>query len=340
MNSTNNNHSNLSREDINTYLSSNDEQSKRKIEEKALQDEFNNDSLEGWSSGSNSISDLRNLDAKFNTPHSWTSYFSALIFIVSISILLFLTSKKPESAKLISYEKTDLILPDSIDKLVTLPQNKAIQIDKITPKKIHSKEVNTRVKKELSKHEQPINQLPILQPKLSQHNKVIAKITAKEIYLNNFKIVDYRNYRVKPGIKVESIALTGLPADKESYVESNSQSNKSEIQISYYDYIKKTTLLLDRLEYKQVLARCNIILSHYPNDINALFYAGFCYYNLGEYNAATELFKECLASTFNNFDEEAEWMLAKSYEANGEFDKAEKLFKKIKERKNFYSSQI
>lgn len=336
----------LTREDIQAYLSTHDEREKRVIEGKALNNDFDTDALEGWSAYGAGISDLKQLDKKYTpSPKTWMIYSGITIMLV-VTGIYFYTRQQDQPAQIaaVSIEKTDYILPDSVANLVEVPNNERITLDEIKvikqPVKQATKAKESEKKEVVIEKEQiEVNELPVVKPAVTTETQTLQKIKAKEVYLNNLKLIDYRNYRKKPELTVESIQLSGVPADKEIKEEQLKKSAISSIEIPYYDYISKTTLLLDEGAYKKALARCNIILSHYPDDVNALFYSGICYYNLAEYNRAIEAFKLCMESKFNNFDEEAEWMLANSYQANGEKDKAKMLFQSIKEKGGFYSKK-
>lgn len=345
--SSNNKHSeNLSRQDIKTYLSTKDEQTKRVIEGKALENDFDREALEGWSSHEAGISGLDRLDKKFqpSVVKGWMIFSAAAIILAAAGIFLF-NKNQPEknTVTAINIEKTDVILPDSVNKLVEIPKTELISVSEIKIERQAAEnmtdEASVPEQKQSFREQSTVDQLPILKPDFASEKQRIKKIEAKEIYLNNLKLIDYRTYRKRPNLTVESIQLTGVPADKESQEETALENKVFDVEIAYYDYISKTTLLLNEEDYKQALARCNIILMHYPDDLNALFYSGLCYYNLAEYTRAIELFKQCLTSKFNNFDEETEWLLAKSYEASGETKKAKAIFQLIKERGGYYSKK-
>lgn len=337
----------LTREEIQSYLSTHDEREKRIIEGKALNNEFDNDALEGWSAYGTGMSDLKQLDKKYNPlPKTWIIYSVITVILVAAGIYVYTSQQnQPIQTATVNLEKTDYILPDSVEKLIVVPKNELITLDeiKVVKQQVKStteKKTTEKTQEIIEKEEITVNDLPVVQPSVTTKKPTLQKIKAKEIYLNNLKLIDYRNYRKKPELTVESIQLSGVPADQEVKGEQLRESAISMIEISYYDYISKTTLLLDDGAYKKALARCNIILSHYPDDVNALFYSGVCYYNLAEYNRAIEVLKLCMESKFNNFDEEAEWMLANSYQANGEKDKAKAMFQSIKEKGGFYSKKL
>ncbi len=337
----------LTREEIQSYLTTHNEQEKRVIEGKALEHEFDNEALEGWSASGAGISDLKRLDKKYSHSFKTWMIYSGIATILVVTGIYFYTRNQEQPIQLaaVNIEKTDYILPDSVEKLIEIPKNELITLDEMKfvkqqPKSVTEEKTSEKKQGIIETKPIEIDELPVLKPTVAIEKQTLKKMKAKEIYLNNLKLVDYRNYRKKPELTVESIQLSGVPADKEIKEEQLKESTTSTIDISYYDYINKTTRLLDDGAFKKALARCNIILTHYPDDVNALFYSGVCYYNLSEYNRAIEAFQLCVESTFNNFDEEAEWMLANSYQAIGEKDKAKAIFQLIKEKGGFYSKKL
>jgi TolA-binding protein len=343
MSSNKQHNENLSREDIQSYLSTKDEQIKRVIEGKSLSNDFDSDALDGWSEQQVGASQMHRLDKKFKTStNGWVGISIVSFMGITTSIFLLLNKpKEQQNLTVVNVEKTDIILPDSVDVLVELPKKELISVKEIKIKKyqkVKDKVIEVKQNKEVELL--TVSELPILKPEFPVKTSKLKKVEAKEIYLNNLKLVDYRAYRKRPNLTIESLQLSGVPADKENKETALKENQLFDMEIAYHDYIDKTTGLLNKEDYKHALARLNIILSHYPDDLNALFYSGLCYYNLGEYSRSTEVFKLCLTSKFNNFDEEAEWMLAKSYEAIGETEKAKAIFLLIKERGGYYSGKL
>lgn len=338
--SSNKQHNNLSRDEIQRYLSSSNEQEKRALEGKALENDFDAEALDGWSSSGIKSLGMNKLDKKFSPrSYSWLAYTS--IAVIGVVAVVFFATNSPEPKEnhvAVTIEKTDVVLPDSVSSLGELPKTELISAKVVKPQKVEQSiadPIATPEKKEFIS----VDELPILKPEFKSITPKLNKVEAKEIYLNKLKLVDYRAYRKRPNLTVETFELSGVPADQEAR-EVVKDSKTTDLEVAYFDYIKKTTEFLLNEDYKQALARLNIILSHYPDDVNALFYSGLCYYNLAEYRKATELFKSCLTNKFYNFDEEAEWLLAKSYEALGETDKAKAINKLIKERGGFYSKKV
>lgn len=345
---------NLSRKDVDTYKVTTDEKIKHAIEEKALASDFESDALEGWEDISVGTEIMKSMDKKYTTNFSMTKWILIGGSIILTVILLFtlipqkkvnptINPQNENTQEQISYEKTDLILPDAIEDMKELPVKQQISI--ITIRKdftFQQEQTDVETVKENNKLDIKVDEVSLKPIESVKLDKEVTKKQnfAKEIYLEDLKLVDYRNYRTKPTIKTELLILDGTPASKE-----NENSKEEEIEIwktidvPYIEYIDKTMTAFAKGNFKKALSRFEIILKTYPSDINASFYGGLCYFNLGEYDKAIETFEKCLNSEFNNFNEEAEWYLAKSYQANGNNAKAVILFNKIKDGGGYYSKQ-
>lgn len=350
-NNTTYKNSGLSREDIENYQSSKNEKFKHSIEKKVLQSDFDTDALDGWSSGVTSMNSLKKLDEKWNKKLNFKIIVS--VTFLSLIILFFLLEYSNElspkkslrinpkneiSAKLI--HQTDIVIPSHIrdlnvissENLITSKklskEYKLIQENKEIDQSQFSKEENISMKK-LDKYE--------LQNGTNDKNIFSNQFHAKEIYFNDLKLVDYREYRSKSIIKSKQLIISGTSADRENPFLNGSENDWEIIEVPYIDYIKDITKLFSEGNYKTALSRFELILKTYPNDINANFYAGLCYYNLKNSLKAIEKLNICIVSEFSNFNEETEWYLAKSYQQNGNIDKANELFNSIKLKGGYYS---
>ena len=234
-------------------------------------------------------------------------------------------------------EQTDIVLPDSISNL----ENAPIELQ-IEPKKIEKEFKDMQTEYEF-KAPPVIEMIPLdkvrMQIRHAEPEIIIENKKAAEIYLHRLKLVDYRKYRSKPKVKTKQVVLTGVPANKESEESEDPVSEMQDIEIPYIEYISKTMSKFSRGSYKNALSRFDIILETYSDDVNANFYSGLCLYNLGQYEEAIDRFLACRLSPYNNFNEEAQWMTALSYEELGQNDKARVYFQKIIDQGGFYKKR-
>ena len=342
----------LSRNDIEKYGKTSDQGLKNDIEQNSMSDSFEQDALEGWGDLSYDTSAMQQLDRKFILPKNhtwiWVAVTAITCFTVFILINSLITSERIDSPVIaneitntiiepqqIVVEESDIIIPEQIEEMIARPSK-----DQIKPAEIKSDyaDRNPELQNETDLDIQPLPTLPI------EENNAVPSIilshkNAKEIYLNDFKLVDYRVYRTKPAIKTKQLVLTGTPANQEVKSSNDDEYIWKDVDVPYIDYINKSIRIFGQGNYKKALSRFETILKTYPNDINANFYGGLCLYNFGEYDQAILLFNQCLDGPYSNFDEEALWMKAMSLKDSGQKTKAKTIFQKIEQGGGFYSNQ-
>ncbi|AEA44478.1 tetratricopeptide repeat protein [Fluviicola taffensis] len=311
-------------------------------------DDFDRDALEGWKSSGIPLSQMKQIDRKLNLPkNNFTPYIIGLSVIVLLVITFFVVSKNNNSPKdsnplLVKVENTDLKIPEEIDTLIVIPRADQITVREIKTTQTEIKNLPATEKKE-ENVEIPFPEF-VLEPlpaMVEQKPVTVSKQKiAKEIYKHDLKAIDYSQYRSKPTVQIEQIILTGIPANQEDSNDVVQEEPQVKlVNIPYMDYLDKSLNYTNRGKWKQALSRFNEIIKTYPDDVNARFYAAWCYYNLGQYNDACVNFSACLQLEFSNFNDEAEWYLAESRLANGDKHSARELFSKIKNQKGYYSKQ-
>jgi len=83
----------------------------------------------------------------------------------------------------------------------------------------------------------------------------------------------------------------------------------------------------------------NLILQKHPDDLNALFYGGLCYYFLNDNLKALNNLNFVLKSNQTTFYEEAKWYKSLAYDKIGDNKKAKKIWKEIVAENGFYKEQ-
>lgn len=138
--------------------------------------------------------------------------------------------------------------------------------------------------------------------------------SAPTVYIYNMSVVDYRQIRRdRNEIGYKRYDLGGVPANVENN-EDEDPTNlvEQEVAVPYYIYLKKSMYFFAKSSFKKSLNRYKTILEQYPEDLNALFYGGLAYYNLGKYENSISYFDQIFDSEYNTFSEEAYWYKAKS----------------------------
>lgn len=343
--------SNLSREDIQNYGNTADQQVKHTIESKSLNDSFDNDALEGWELAGYDTTVMSKLDRKFKPRSNSGLYIVSSIVLVGgllIGSYFFLGNNSldpiTDQEKIadsqidteITLDESDLLIPITIEEMVSAPKKEQVQVKVI---KNEFKE-----KKDQATPQTPIEieSLPIVSLEIQENEKkeiIRVHDQAKEIYLHDLKLVDYTQYRSKPTIKTKQVTLSGTPANMENNQSEEMDPIWKEVDVPYIEYLNKSMKIFGRAQYKRALTRFDIIIDTYATDINANFYGGLCLYNLGEHEKAIKYFNTCILGPYSNFDEEAQWMIGLCHEKLGNKKEARKIFTTIVEQNGYYKSQ-
>lgn len=342
----------LSRDDIEKYGQTSNQELKNDIEQNAMSDSFEQDALEGWEDLSYDTSVMSRLDQKFIAPKNftwlWVTGTAITCFIVFILVEPLFNPKPidqpiiaaepnnlPAPPQQIIVEESDILISDEIEEMTVRPVQ-----DQIKPAEIKSDYAyrNPTLINEINLDVEPLPTLPIEENEATS-SIVFPHKAAKEIYLYDFKLVDYRIYRSRPTIKTKQMVLTGTPANQEGKAMNDEEFTWKDVDVPYIDYINKSIRIFSQGNYKKALSRFETILKTYPNDVNANFYGGLCLYNFGEFQQAIKYFDECLNGPYSNFDEEALWMKAISLKDSGQKSKAKSIFQEIEDLDGFYSGQ-
>lgn len=170
-----------------------------------------------------------------------------------------------------------------------------------------------------------------------QTEKPTVKSNVKLLYMYYFKTVDYTKLFDRK-IKVRNMEMnTGTRVYHESRHESEPEIILPYIEVSYTEFLEETMLAFSKNNYKEALKGFKIILKHYPDDVNAHFYGGLCYYNLGKMDKAETYFLLAEKNGINTFDEEAKFYRAQVYMQDKKWDKAKKVLKQIIKDGGFYA---
>jgi len=330
----------LSAKDIEQYNSL-PQQERNAIEQKEMSDSFDQEAMEGWESVDYDTTALSKQKNPFSSRGKSVFYIIGGAIVIGLITSLFFMpiespklsenkiTEKPIEQQEIILESSDVFLPEQIELLTKQPIDEQVSVREI--------------KNDFQKMEEINASLPVLKPHQLDNNQsagiIHTKTKGKEIYLQDLKLVDYSKYRSSSTIETKQFVLTGTPADLES---ENSDKYKSEwktIQQSYSIYLENSMYYFNNGEYKKALSRFETILKKYPVDVNANFYSGLCFYNFGEFEKAVAHFSKCIQGDFKNFDEEALWLMANSFEKMNRGVESEKMYLEISKANGFYAQQ-
>ncbi|PKR80119.1 hypothetical protein CW751_11480 [Brumimicrobium salinarum] len=359
----------LSRHEIQDYK---DGEHQHEIEIKAASSAFNEEALEGWKETNESVAEgmkttdekmAQHLNSKSNNSSKNGMLWTLLFFTLVMTLLIIFTYQGNKNTSKNNYTSTSASSKDtenkSINELATISSEKMITSSQI---KANQEEIKAFEKKQTLKSQNretkihtknsskkkdtdtAINNVLPIQSKGKIPNETSSNLKynqAKEVYLSGLKNVDYRAYRSKP-IKERSLVSSGLPANKAAHdQESESPSSPSyqTKEYTYFNYLSNTAEHFSKGKFKIALRQYLEILDTYPKDVNANFYGGLCYFNLGEFKKAQNLLRSSYTLGYGNFRQEARWFIVQAHLEQNNFMKARYLLKKIVKENGFYSQK-
>jgi len=344
----------ISRADIDTYQNGKE---KQRIEEQAAADEFDSNALDGWSTSGLSTDAMKKMDNRIAQRYGNSNYSILVktvlaILIIGIGLLVYFSYSPQEEVQLAVVTDTALLNETTerteIDLIPEIEALEEIAIaSQVSPKELIAKNMaqtkedqNPEIEKEDITAIQPLPELPIIENNTSP--EIAPKLIynqAKEIYLRDLKLIDYKAYRDGP-ITTERLRYSGTPANQEHWEQSSNEELVWEkVEIPYIEYIDKTMELISQNKYKKALPRLELILEKYPEDMNANFYSGFAYFNLGKYDIAIQRFEKSFSISFGNFYEEARWFKSLALENLTETSEAKNLWEEIVAENGFYAKE-
>lgn len=117
------------------------------------------------------------------------------------------------------------------------------------------------------------------------------------------------------------------------------QARAQERRVAYLTFMDEALEKFVQNDHKACLEDLRFVLDQYPDDVNALFYAGLCCYNLGLNERAERFFDRASTHSLRVFDEEAEWYHALALQRRGEMKLARSAFERIAAQRGFYGER-
>lgn len=178
--------------------------------------------------------------------------------------------------------------------------------------------------------------------------------------LIGFKVADYENIYVdNDNRELRQIGTRGVPAQYESTTRPKKSKVSSEMrarakgaqtekpqsyeytttEYEYDDYLELALRDYENGHLAEAINKFTTIDEHYPQDVNASFYKGLCFYELENYGHARTMFEQILAQENNVFHEEANFYKARTLIAQKQYTAGKALLQQIVDRKGFYSER-
>lgn len=246
-----------------------------------------------------------------------------------------------------------IVITDEIEQEVVeakeIPEEDQIQGEFITENQPITVEAPASIEAEkLEKLVSEIVKIEPLEPILAEMPEAVepAKVVKSNVkvrYADGLLIVDYSGLYTS-GVEKHTITheFNNTPAyqahrnDERPEV---TQPITQTVYVPYLDFIEAAQHKFKKNHFKGALKDYHKILKQFPDDVNALFYGGLCYYNLGKQDRAIQYFKNLKNSAVTTFYPEAEFYLALALKADGQHGKGNQILQKIAEGGGFYAQQ-
>lgn len=350
--------SSISKDDFKDFLEGNmNEQQRELFFHEIEKDEFSNEAIKGFQNFYGSINEINDIDKNIKTKINKKYYASHLklfsaVTIVTVIIIILISMyiiNKTNIPKEISKINLNIVLADTrklnvinreIDQASLLPASEQITSSKT---KIEQKQVN------IFEKDMPIEMIKKIRAISINNNFENENINLHFVeqfkyipveYMFGLKVVDYTKiYRTEINKEISDNGSLAPKFENRQNAIDTLLSEKDQATIPYVVFLKDAMGKFSSNNFKEALHDYIVILQHYPDDQNAHFYGGLCYYNIGLYENAITFFNKLLESNIATFTQETLWYKALSFNNNGNRKKAEILFNKIIEAKGFYSNR-
>jgi len=156
------------------------------------------------------------------------------------------------------------------------------------------------------------------------------------IFLHDLKLVHPQElYANEPVMRLAEESVAARFADRSAQDSVRTETTT----VSYTAFMDEALEQFAHNDHKACLDDLRFVLTQYPGDVNALFYAGLCSYNLGLYTHARTFLHRAATHPVDVFDEEAEWYHALTLERLGERTAASEAFARIAAGGGFYADR-
>ncbi len=324
-------------------------------------DELTKDALDGFLHSEISWTDVQQMDDRYkherkgNFTFKWIIGGASMVILI-VGLVIFYQINQPSTNQLVNHNYSKTTEPSKNKKdnlqtsnsnLVKAKSNNEVQLQarmantsslnkEIT---INEKEINSVVSSEIIS-DGSLKSMKVLDVKMFNSSDEIKNegVNAQEVFIYSYKTVDYRVYRKENTLIVDANRLlNGVSANQSSKSSTVEISEQKEIGYFYFltesmNYFKKGMLDL-------AMENFNLILKNFPDDVNALFYAGLCAVEKKDYKNSIAFFENVRIHKYSNFREEAEWKLLDVLIQTKDWEKAKSLRQTIIQKNGFYAGQ-
>ena len=311
------------------YLQTADQQTKHQVEKKLTDDDFAMEALEGFQGQNDAWQSFESFDRKYlqkKRIQKMSLLGFALIFSIVAGWYFIPTTPKTNEVRI---QKKPLKAPsikihqkEEINQMKTASAAARISAQQVL-KEFSIAATETSQRPEALER---IQQIPAQAVEFNkQKGQHLTLKIGRELFIKNFKVLDYRYYRNE------------IKENQQTFTEDN--LGEQTLKMPYINLLNKAIVDFSKEDYKLALLHFDEILNAYPDDANALFYGAMCLYNLQEYGQAEGRFLKLQNIPFANFSEEGSWYLLHVYQQTKKEAAFSSLRNSIIEEKGFYAQK-
>lgn len=346
--------SDISKKDFKDFFEGNmNENQKDFFLQQVEKDEFLKDAFRGYESNPDAFNDIYSIDKTIKTKTTNNNHskhvkiFSSIAVIITVIISFYVINKSKTSPENNLTKNSTLIDTHHLNVI-----NREIEHASLIPasEQITSlKTVTVQKQVNLFEKEMPIEMINKLRAISIDNNSDSKNENLPMVehykylpvdYMYELKVIDYtktNRTKIKKDFS-DGGSLAPKYENRQNSLDTILADNNSNI-VPYNEFLKESMGKFSSNNFKVALQDFIVILQHYPEDQNAHFYGGLCYYNIGLYENAITFFDAILETNVATFTQEALWYKALSLINNNQEKEAENILNKIIEAKGFYSNQ-
>ncbi len=183
----------------------------------------------------------------------------------------------------------------------------------------------------------PVGQVQTSPMDVEKPNAVpVPAPSRKLLFFFDLKLVHPQElYAIDPVLELANGSVDARFSDAEA----RSAARPTEYAVPYDRYFKIAMGKFSRGDRQGCLEDLFVVLEEYPEDVNALFYAGLCCYDLGLFQRSAGLLEVARQHEVDTFIEEAEWYLALAVERARGKEEALPLLNAVVDRGGFYAAR-
>ena len=164
----------------------------------------------------------------------------------------------------------------------------------------------------------------------------------KVTYLLDLKVIDYTEDYESTIEKKKTVYNPGLNprySNKRHKVQQRKLEEEVLDSVTYIEVLEESLVDFKAGNYKNTLDNFAIILKEHPEELNARFYGGLAWFEMGKYKKALRNFNFVIEHPINVFNPESEWYKAQTLLKMGQAEQAGKVLIKIIEEKGVYAEK-